>query len=218
MRFAPKKYLYLWSADFHFNAAARNAADSLLNNQLETDLLVGTFKGTARKEAVDRRATFPLIENWFPDEYRTMREAGFFKPRSELLRFSTIFLSFTFSKRWFPTEQSIHLIFQCLWDMENFSAAPVDLGEISDDDEERAHPNVIQQIDRMDVWLKYMWREHQTELHRGGWQYCDFLRKSVRSFNLIQEAYAGLLGKQNNSYVMNGDMKTWRVMGMTMPH
>lgn len=210
--FAPKRFMYLWSADFHFNDAARKSANLLLDNKENADLLVGTIKASGRKEEIDQYATYPLIQNWFPEEYETLRQTGYSKPRSELLRFSTLFLLFALSKRWYPTEQTIHLILQCFWDSENFKAAPLPFYEMHDtDDDTRAHPNVIQQVDRMEVWLKYMWRERQTQLHRSGWEYCRFLQKCIQSFDIVTRAYSALLEGSITAYWDKGDRTSCQV-------
>ena len=95
-----------------------------------------------------------------------LKSNGFTKPRSELLRSSVPFLKQALEKRWFPTEQTIHLIFQCLWSRNQFQAMPILFPKINDDGKDREQPEVIQQVERMEVWLKYMWRDRQKELER----------------------------------------------------
>ncbi len=195
----PRKHVVLWSADFECSEKAKIAADTLINHPADVDLVVGTIEASGIKEEIDRLATNPFIENWFPVEFDMISKSGFSKPRSELLRFSVTFLESALGKRWFPAEQTIHLIFQCLWN-KNFKAEPVFLPNIEDDGEARNQPNVIQQVERMEVWMKYMWRDRQGQLNNNWAKSGEYQRKAERSFQIAMQAYNVLLGYWNDDY------------------
>ena len=188
----PAKYVYLWSADFECTREAKDAASNLLDYPIENDLLVGTIEASGTKEDIDQWATYPLLKFWFPEEYRALKEMGFSKPRSELLRFSTDFLYHALKKRWFPAEQTIHLIFQGLWNGK-FKMAPIYFPRIKDDDVSRDQPNFIQQVERMEAWMKQMWRERQKELVDVWRVTRGYKEKCEESFEILMDVYDNLL-------------------------
>ena len=190
----PARYVYLWSADFECNQIAKDAADRLLTYPEENDLLVGTIEASGTKEDIDQWSTYPLLKYWFPVEYKKLKQMGFSKPRSELLRLSVDLLTYALKKRWFPAEQTIHLIFQCLWNGK-FNLAPTYFPKIKDDDVSRDHPNFIQQVERMEVWIKQMWRERQNELVKE-WEVKEVYKENCEdSFKILMKVYDNLIEK-----------------------
>lgn len=187
--YQPRNHVFLWAADFFYSDEAKRAAEKMLDYDGDEDLVVGTIEAGGKKEDIDRCATHPFIEIWFPEEFEIIQSKGFSKPRSELLRFSVPFLEYSLRKRWFPTEQTIHLIFQCLWNDGDFEVEPILLPKIEDDGEARNQPNVIQQVERMEVWLKYMWRERQCELDCSWWEMDEYKNKCIQSFETAMRAY-----------------------------
>ena len=177
---------FLWSADFKFTDQSIAAANELLNYTGREDLVVGTIKASGTKNAIDKYGTSPLIESWFPDEYRRMVTDGFFKPRSELLRFSKAFLIEALKRRWYPTEQTIFLIFQCFWDQRPIRM--LQFSNLQDSDEARDNPNIVQQIERMEIWLKYMWRDREKN-----WNKTEYLTKCEESSRIAAKACRLLL-------------------------
>jgi len=180
------RFYFLWSADFEFSPDAQDAAKALLRYEGKEDLVVGTIQATETKDAIDRLGADPLIRFWFPDEHRRMAAEGFFKPRSELLRFSEGFLTASLRRRWYPTEQTISLILQCFWDRRPICSLP--FARLQDSAEARENPDIVQQIERMEVWLKYLWREH----HRH-WDAAEYLRQCEESSRIALEACRLLL-------------------------
>ena len=187
--YQPSNHVFLWAADFFFSDEAKRAAEKMLDYAGTADLVVGTIEAVGKKEDIDRWATHPFIEIWFPKESEIIQSKNFSKPRSELLRFSVPFLEHSLRKRWFPTEQTIHLIFQCFWNGHDFKAEPILLPRIEDDGEARNQPNVIQQVERMEVWLKYMWRERQCELDGHWWEMDAYKNKCIQSFETAMRAH-----------------------------
>jgi len=180
------KFYYLWSADFEFTEQSQDAANELLSYSGREELLVGTIKASGTKNAIDKYGTNPLIKSWFPDEYQRMINEGFSKPRSELLRFSKSFLTTALNRRWYPTEQTIFLILQCFWDQK--SILSIQFSNLQDSDEARDNPNLVQQIERIEVWLKYMWRDHERN-----WNRTEYLLKCEESSRISIEACRLLL-------------------------
>lgn len=215
-QYCPQKHVYLWSADFDCTEESKTAADKLIDYPEGKDLVVGTIEAVGKKEDIDKFATNPFVENWFPDEFESIKANGFSKPRSELLRFSVSFLEFALSKRWFPTEQTIHLIFQCLWNDGSFEAEPIFFPKIKDDGEARDQPNVIQQVERMEVWMKYMWRDRQSELNRNWWETGEYTKKCKRSFRTAMRAHDILLKDKIDNIRQERRMESCQTMERQM--
>jgi hypothetical protein len=184
-------YFHLWAADFDYDGPhgpCAEAASALLNYSGNEDLVVGSFESSGSKELIESAATRPLLSNWFPEESAQLLAVGVSKPRSELFRISRAFLGQSLTHRWFPSEQTIHLLLECLWSRGEYSLAALPLGQIEDDESNRISQNVVEQVDRMDLWLSYMWREHS-----GEWNSAEFCAKREAGFNIVQCAYQTLL-------------------------
>lgn len=205
-KFKAADYFFLWSADFispqeeskelgkgaEETKSGKSALD-LIDYGGKEDLVVGTIEATGMKEAIDQYATYPLLQNWFPEEFELMMRIGLLKPRSELLRISRKFLKAVLDKRWYPTEQTIHLILQCLWSLklwnnlkeeERFTIKALQLPKIPDDPSARDNLNVVQQVDRMELWLKYIWRDKFRK-----WLLPDYVPKCQKSSEIVKGAY-----------------------------
>ena len=195
-KFKSADYFLLWSADFlsaEESKDSEQAALDLINHEGKEDLAIGTIEASGMKEAIDQYATYPLLQNWFPEEFELMMQMGFLKPRSELLRLSRSFLEGSLKKRWYPSEQTIHLILQCLWSLklwnnlkqeERFTIKALQLAKIPDDPSARDNLNVVQQVDRMELWLKYIWRDKFRR-----WFLPDYVSKSQKSTEIVKNAY-----------------------------
>lgn len=201
--FTDTEHFFLWSADFVSpgeeskesskdveETASMKAALELINYGGKEDLVVGTIEATGTKQAIDQYASYPLLQNWFPKQFELMMREGLLKPRSELLRLSRRFLEAALKKRWYPTEQTIHLILQCLWSSEKkepYTVAVRQLPKIPDDLSARTNLNAVQQLDRMELWLKYIWRDRFPR-----WLLTDYVSKCKTSFEIMQRAYNAL--------------------------
>ncbi len=179
---------YLWSADFDFTEAAQEAALALLNYKGKEDFVVGTIKATGIKESIDQIATLPLINHWFPDFNSFLKTQGFTKPRSELFRISHFLVSSTLQRRWYPTEQTINLLLYCF--VNNISTKALLFDNLQDAPESRNNPNVVEQVDRMELWLKYMWREQNESRVKS-----DYTSLSKDSAKLVEKANKTLLSE-----------------------
>ena len=62
------------------------------------------------------------------------------------------------------------------------------LSNLRDSDEARNNPNLVQQIERMEVWLKYMWRDH-----KNNWNKTEYVLKCEESSRIVIEACRLLL-------------------------
>jgi hypothetical protein len=184
---------YLWSADFQFSELSKVSAEKLLEYENEYDLVVGTIKAIGIKELIDTLGTLPMLEHWFYKESDFIIKNGFSKPRSELLRISRKFLEFSITKRWYPSEQTINLILQCLWHDDIFTMRSLSLEEIKDDDQSRETPNVVQQIERMELWLKYMWRDRNKN-----WSPSEYFSICEKSHKILKSVNNYLLFKSQN--------------------
>ncbi|MHC4084332.1 MAG: hypothetical protein ACYSWZ_05550 [Planctomycetota bacterium] len=194
-----EEYYYLWAADFDFSEASKSAANKLIEYEEKIDLVVGTINAKGRKQAIDEEATFPLLSHWFPEECKRMEEEEeeeekFTKPRSELLRFSGKFLKKALRARWYPTEQTINLILQCFWSEETediFSVKALGLkGDVSDSDEARGKvKGVIEQVERMELWLKYIWRDRKKVLNKD-----EYIRMCEESSEIVKTACEKFFG------------------------
>jgi hypothetical protein len=192
---------YLWSADFQFSELSKVSAEKLLEYENEYDLVVGTIKAIGIKELIDTLGTLPMLEHWFYKESDFIIKNGFSKPRSELLRISRKFLEFSITKRWYPSEQTINLILQCLWHDDIFTMRSLSLEEIKDDDQSRETPNVVQQIERMELWLKYMWRDRNKN-----WSPSEYFFMCEKSHKILKSVNNYLLFKSqsnNNLHEVN---------------
>ena len=186
---------YLWSADFQFSELSTASADKLFEHENGCDFVVGTIEATGTKERIDTLGTFPLLHHWFHKESDLMIKKGFYKPRSELLRLSRKFLEFALAKRWYPSEQTINLILQCLWNEDLFTMKSMAIGEIKDADASRETSDVVEQIERMELWLKYMWRNHNRNWAPDKYQFmCG------KSHQILQNAIEHLLFTSRNKY------------------
>jgi hypothetical protein len=181
-------HLYLWSADFNYNTGSQTAADRLLSHRGAEDLVIMTIEAAGRKCEIDTIGTYPLLKNWFPSEFGKMLDEGFTKPRSELLRISREFCASAIGRRWYPTEQTIYLILQSFWE-DQWKAVSLPSGtQLCDDDTDKKSPNVVQQIERMELWLKYIWRDR----HKG-WDRNEYLNKVKASGRIVRQACEQLL-------------------------
>lgn len=185
---APDARAVLWSADFDFTPPAREAADALLATPGDADLRVGTIDASGAKEAVDRLATGPLLAHWFPEEAARMADAGLARPRSELLRLGRTFAASALAARWYPTEQTLHLILQCLWSEGRFRAEALALPALRDDDANRAGTGIVEQVERMELWLRYLWRGRNP-----GFAAADYLARCEESARIALGASRALL-------------------------
>lgn len=177
---------FLWSADFKYNNKSVTAASDLLKYSGNADLVVGTIQAEGTKEAIDECATKPLIKMWFPEYWQYFQNGGFAKPRSELLRFTLPFLKSALSRRWYPTEQTINLLLQCF--ESNYTAYALPFKKLSDAPEARDNPNVVEQVERMELWLKYMWRERFKDRIVD-----EYVLMSKKSALVLERAYHSLL-------------------------
>ena len=183
---------FLWSADFEYNDEAAAAAEALLSYARKADLVVGTIQAEGTKEAIDECATKPLIKTWFPEYWQSFETGGFTKPRSELLRFSGSLLRSALSRRWYPTEQTINVLLQCF--EGDFRAETLPFERLRDAPEARDNPNVVEQVERMELWLKYMWRERfRSRIAR------EYVLLSKKSALVLEDAYHTLLSPMSNS-------------------
>jgi hypothetical protein len=208
-RFKNADHFFLWSADFlsprestksnETEQAANEseqAALALIEYGGKEDLVVGTIEAGGMKEAIDQYAIYPLLQNWFPDEFELMMQMGLLKPRSELLRLSRKFLEVTLQRRWYPTEQTIYLILQSIWSLklwnnlkeeERFTIRMLKLPKIPDEPSARDDLNVVQQVDRAELWLKYIWRDKFRK-----WFLPDYTSKCQTSSEIVKNAYKEL--------------------------
>jgi len=202
-KFPKADHFFLWSADFVSpeeeskesgkpieETGSMRAALELINYRGQEDLVVGTIEASGTKEAIDRFGTYPLLQLWFPEEFQSIVHMGLLKPRSELLRLSPDFLESALGKRWYPTEQTIHLILQCLWSSEQnqpYGVTALQLPKIPDEPSARSNLDAVQQVDRMELWLKYIWRDKSR-----GWVLLDYLSRCQKSFEIVQRAYNAL--------------------------
>ncbi len=166
--------LYLWAADYAFSEPSRFAAECMIEHRGTEELLVGTIEATGVKAAIDEYATLPLLRCWFPEECSAVHDKGLLHPRSELLGLSAPFIRMALARRWYPTEQTVHLILQCLWNGHSVIGLP--MPNLSDDNEARTDNNVVLQVQRLELWLKYMWCSHNS-----GWTPTEFLSRSSES-------------------------------------
>lgn len=188
--------LYFWSADFLFNTESEKSARALIDHNCDDDLVVGTIQSSGIKEDIDTFGTVPLLNNWFPDEYKTIQSIGMEKPRSELFRLTRSLSEFLVSKRWYPSEQTINIILQCIWHKNQFKFKSLPLGEIADEDTNRLGPNSIEQIERMGLWLKYMWRDKNAD-----WEINEYMDKSQISNLIVRRANYKLLSQIDGRYM-----------------
>ena len=208
-KFKNADYFFLWSADFlspresaksneseQSANESEQAASALIDYGGKQDLVVGTIEAGGMKEAIDQYAIYPLLQNWFPDEFELMMQIGLLKPRSELLRLSRKFLQVSLHRRWYPTEQTIYLILQCLWSLklwnnlkeeERFTVVALKFPKIPDDPSARDDLNVVQQVDRMELWLKYIWRDKFRK-----WFLPDYVSRFQTSSEIVKNAYKEL--------------------------
>ncbi len=201
--FKDTEYFFLWSADFVSpeeesketgkdvkETKSMKASLDLINYGGKEDLVVGTIEATGMKEAIDKYATYPLLQIWFPEEFKLMMQKALLKPRSELLRLSRRFLEAALQKRWYSTEQTVHLILQCLWSSkgkEPYTITALQLPKIPDDPSARSSLDVVQQVDRMELWLRYIWRDKFRR-----WLLTDYISKCRKSFEIMERAYNAL--------------------------
>ncbi len=186
----------LWASDFappDGSEDSRRAALDMVRYDGEDDLVVGTIDASGAKRMIDDCATYPLTNHWFPQEFAAMQHAELLRPRSELLNISRRLLegssengprpSGSLSERWYPSEQTIHLILQCLWSNGRWSVKARPLGKLVDMGS-TPHRDIVQQVDRMELWLSYMWRSHTA-----GWSLRDYASLRAESFEIVQSAY-----------------------------
>ncbi|MDX2440183.1 MAG: hypothetical protein QNK40_06480 [Desulfobacterales bacterium] len=189
------EFFYLWSADFEFSELAKSSAIELFEHTSNKDLVVGTIQATGTKELIDSVGTFPLLELWFKKECKYLEREGFSKPRSELFRISRSLLKESLEKRWYPSEQTLHLLLICIWGGMQFSLEPLPLKALKDDDQLRDNPGAFQQIERMELWLKYIWKDrHAKWLPNEYYTLCD------KSGEILRNAFDILVFRFKNGH------------------
>lgn len=141
------------------------------------DMLLGQFKvkKASGKALIDQYGVYPLLANWFPKVSKLIHGEGIERPRSEFLNMDARRLKKLLEKRSFAYEQTLNMIIRIVEtpkevDLDPPNGDPMDswfhshvqimnLGEVSDDSSARAFSGCIDQIERTDRLLRFMWRE-----------------------------------------------------------
>ena len=130
------------------------------------DVCIGEIKVDREdsKQLIDTYGTYGLLANWFPHEAKQIRRITT-KPRTEFLAVSRGFLRHALSNRWYPYEQTLVMLLQCLrTEHGERKINKIELGTISDLPQGRdALSGAMQQLERTERVLKLFWREQQFE-------------------------------------------------------
>jgi hypothetical protein len=180
---APKEDVMDWSSDFKPEQGAKNAALELAACVSDDDMIVGCIEATGTKKGVDDLATWPLLDHWFPEESARLKDSKITKPRSELIRLRADFVDTVLRQRWFPTEQTIAMLLNSLWGDHRIRAMALPAME----DEGRSL-EVVQQPERMDLWMRYIWRARVKN-----WNPDDYLRRCETASKLVLKANRALI-------------------------
>lgn len=185
-------------------------------------MLIGQFsvqEATSGKALIDQYGVYPLLANWFPKVSKTIHDARIIRPRSEFLNMDATLLKKLLEQRNFAYEQTLNMIIRIVETPDKVGLGPpekcekmdnwvkkyirqMDLGEISDDSSGRAFSGCIDQIERTDRLLRFVWRElNKPQCGATDEEYQKFLSDySVRSSmssdirNVAMVAIRALLG------------------------
>lgn len=160
-------------------------------------MLIGQFKikeATGGKSLIDQYGVYPLLANWFPLVSKTIHGERIERPRSEFLNMDSKLLRKLLEKRCFAYEQTLNMIIRIVETPEKVGiVAPasgermdvwvekhirrMDLGEVSDDSSSRVFLGCIDQIERTDRLLRFLWRElKEPPVTASEEEYREFLK------------------------------------------
>lgn len=132
------------------------------------NFVIGDFNTGDRysaKELIDTYGIYPLLANWFPKVFKKIRGFHLRRPRSEFLNIKTTTLKEFLKYQKFAYEQTLNMIIHA-WDFEKDTWQAnikrpriVRLGTIKDDSTFRQYGGCLNQIERTERLLKYLWRE-----------------------------------------------------------
>lgn len=186
-RGGPEDVYWLIPGDFNYGSAVGREVLGHLHDlpeicvELKQDICVGEIATSHNhpKHLIDTYGTFPLLYNWFPAEARETREYTE-RPRSEFFAIRHEFLGETLNRRWYPFEQTVHLLLQAVWGKKRISRFFV--GNICDlPDGHETVAAAVQQIERTEKMLKSIWREKRLE--QKDW-ITDYQRLTTQSFQI----------------------------------
>lgn len=136
------------------------------------DIVIGDYKSPnhSAKELIDTYGTFPLVSNWFREAFRKItnniyeindsNNIGLIKPRSEFINIRKDVLEMLINKyNPFAYEQTLNLIIN--WyinEKQENGIYKFTLGDLQDDKTFRKYKNCIDQIERTERMLKFVWR------------------------------------------------------------
>ena len=132
------------------------------------NFIIGDFETGDRygaKELIDTYGIYPLLANWFPNVFKEIRGFHLRRPRSEFLNVETTTLKEFLKYKKFAYEQTLNMIIRA-WDFEKDTwqakikrPGIARLGIIKDDSKFRQYGGCLNQIERTERLLKYLWRE-----------------------------------------------------------
>jgi hypothetical protein len=150
------------------------------------------------KELIDTYGIYPLLANWFPKVFKEIRGFNLCRPRSEFLNIKVSTLKKFLNYRKFAYEQTLNMMIHA-WDFEK-DAWQADisrpgihpLGIIKDASTFRQYSGCLNQIERTERLLKYLWREINEPLPTKD------LQKDAQSYEEFSDKYDRLNRKSTD--------------------
>ena len=167
----------------------------LFINATSPKMLIGQFQveeANSGKALIDQYGVYPLLANWFPNVSRLIHGERIERPRSEFLNMDAKLLKKLLEKRSFAYEQTLNMIIRIVETPADVGLVPpkpdeliehwfhshvriMKLGKVSDDSSSTAFLGCLDQIERTDRLLRFVWRELNKLPTVSDKEYRDFL-------------------------------------------
>jgi len=138
------------------------------------DIIIGDYitgLEFSAKDLIDRYGTFPLIANWFPtvtkninkiQEIDEWEKNGIKKPRSEFINIKRETLRELLEYKPFAYEQTLNILIRS-WDFSydiwKYKISKYTLGILQDDNNYRKYRDCLDQIERTERMLRFIWKQ-----------------------------------------------------------
>mgnify|MGYP000311785464 CR=1 FL=1 len=133
------------------------------------------------------------MANWFPEITQKIlkKPLALNKPRSEFINIDIGVLQELLAKKVFAYEQTLNILIQA-WDFNKkdwvYSIHNYNLGSFTDDGGIRQYAECVNQIERTERMMKFLWREkYKPSKNSGNQKYQEFIDK-YHNLDLISTA------------------------------
>ena len=156
--------------EFYANLQDFCIADCDISDKDCCDIVVGDFKTRefVGKSLIDSYGTFPLLANWFPEISKEIFALSLYKPRTEFLNLRVDTLKELLEYHPFAYEQTLNMLIHSWDDTDTnkkwkYKIKCFNLGSIEDDSGYRQYQGCLDQVERTERMLKYIWRKKKEK-------------------------------------------------------